>query len=96
MTLSESLQALPRSTEEERQELREVLEGYDPARERPWTQLAKQRLRDIKAGERTTVAGDGVLAEGRWLAQKQSSERVMKAHKKGGHERKKWRRHGNS
>ena len=34
MSLSEILQDLPRLTEAERQELREVLEGYDPERER--------------------------------------------------------------
>jgi TRAP-type C4-dicarboxylate transport system substrate-binding protein len=72
VTLSEILQALPSLTEEERQELREVLERYDPARERAWAQLTKERLRAIKAGETTTVDGDEVLAEGRCLAQKQA------------------------
>ena len=74
MTLSEILQELPRLTEEERQELREVLEAYDPDRERAWMQLAKERLRGIKAGERKTVDGDEVLAEGRRLAQKQAQQ----------------------
>jgi hypothetical protein len=46
MTLSEILQQLPRLTEEERQELREVLDGYDPERERAWVQLAKERFRN--------------------------------------------------
>ena len=45
MTLAEILQELPRLTEEERQELREVLDGYDPERERAWAQLAKERFR---------------------------------------------------
>jgi len=74
MTLSEILRELPRLTEEERQELREVLDGYDPERERAWAQLAKERFRGIKAGERITVDGDEVLAEGRRLAQKQAQQ----------------------
>lgn len=74
MTLSEILQELPRLTEEERQELREVLEGYDPERERAWVQVAKERLQGIRAGERTTVDGDEVLAEGRRLAQNQAQQ----------------------
>jgi hypothetical protein len=74
MTLSEILQELPRLSEEERQELREVLEAYDPDRERAWTRLAKERLQGIKAGERKTVDGDEVLAEGRRLAQKQAQQ----------------------
>ena len=74
MTLSEILQELPRLTEEERQELREVLDGYGPERERAWAQLAKERFRGIKAGERITLDGDEVLAEGRRLAQKQAHQ----------------------
>jgi len=70
MTLSEILQELPRLTED--QELREVLDGYDPEREHAWTQLAKERFRGIEAGERITVDGDEVLVEGRRLAQKQA------------------------
>ena len=75
MSLSEILQDLPRLTEaERRQELREVLDSYDPERERAWAQLAKERFRAIKAGERETVDGDEVLAEGRRLAQKQAQQ----------------------
>jgi len=74
MTLSEILQELPRLTEEERQELREVLDGYNPEREHACAQLAKERFRGIKAGERITVDGDEVLAEGRRLAQKQAQQ----------------------
>jgi len=72
MTLSEILQELPRLTEEERQELREVLDGYNPEREHAWAQLAKERFRGIKAGERITVDGGEVLAEGGRLARKQA------------------------
>jgi hypothetical protein len=74
MTLSEILHELPSLTAEERQELRDVLEGYDPARERAWVQVAKERLQGIQAGERTTVDGDEVLAEGRRLAQNQAQQ----------------------
>ena len=77
MTLSEILQELPRLTEEERQELREVLDGYDPEREHAWAQLAKERFRGIKAGERITVDGDEVLAEGRRLKSKLNSELTL-------------------
>ena len=41
MSLSEILQDLPRLIEAERQELREVLDSYDPERERAWAQLAR-------------------------------------------------------
>lgn len=74
MILSEILHELPSLTEEERQELREVLEGYDPERERAWVQVAKERLQGIRAGERTTVDGNKVLAEGRRLAQNQAQQ----------------------
>jgi hypothetical protein len=74
MTLSEILQEVARLPEEERRELRAVLEGYEPERERAWAQLAQERLRGIKAGKRETIDGDRVLAEGRRLAQKQAQE----------------------
>ena len=77
MTLSEILQELPRLTEEERQELREVLDGYDPEREHAWAQLAKERFQGIKAGERITVDGDEVLAEGRRLKSRLNSELTL-------------------
>ena len=77
MTLSEILQELPRLTEEERQELREVLDGYNPEREHAWAQLAKERFRGIKAGERITVDGDEVLAEGRRLKSRLNSELTL-------------------
>jgi len=48
MTLSEILQELPRLTEEERQELREVLDGYNPEREHAWAQLAKERFEESR------------------------------------------------
>ena len=73
MSLSEILQELPGLTEEERQELQEVLDGYDPERERAWAQLANERFRAIKAGEKKTVDGDEVLAEGRRPSSKASS-----------------------
>ena len=74
MTLPEILQALPSLSKEERRELREALEGYDPERERAWVQLAKERLRGIQAGKRIMVDGDDVLAEGRRLAQEQAQQ----------------------
>jgi hypothetical protein len=74
MTLSEILEALPSLTNEERQELRMVLDSFDPGREQARVELAKERLRGIKAGERKTVDGDEVLSEGRKLAQKQAEQ----------------------
>jgi hypothetical protein len=74
MTLSEILEALPSLTNEERQELRMVLDSFDPGREQAWVELAKERLRGIKVGERKTVDGDEVLSEGRKMAQKQAEQ----------------------
>jgi hypothetical protein len=42
MSFTEILQELPKLTEAERQELREWLDGYDPALESQWVRIAKE------------------------------------------------------
>ena len=66
--LVEIQQAIEQLTAEEKQELREWLEGDIAEVEAQWLSEAKERLRGIKAGERTTIDAFEVLAEGRRIA----------------------------
>jgi hypothetical protein len=68
MSFTDILQELPKLSEEERQELREWLDGYDPALEREWAMIAQQRIRQIDSGDVTPLDGERVLAEMRELA----------------------------
>ena len=68
MSFTEILQELPRLSEGERQELREWLDGYDPAMEREWAAIAQERIRQIKSGEVAPLDGEQVLKEMRQLA----------------------------
>jgi hypothetical protein len=68
MSFTEILQELPSLSEEERQELREWLDGYDPAMEREWAAIAQERIRQIKSGEVTPLDGEQVIKEMRQLA----------------------------
>jgi len=67
MSFTEILQELPKLTEAERQELREWLDGYDPALESEWVRIAKERINQIDAGIEP-LDGDKVLEEMRQLA----------------------------
>jgi hypothetical protein len=68
MSFTDILQELPKLSEEERQELREWLDGYDPALEREWVRIAQERVRQIDSGDVTPLDGARVLAEMRELA----------------------------
>ena len=68
MSFTDILQELPKLSEEERQELREWLDGYDPALEREWVRIAHERIRQIDSGDVTPLDGERVLAEMRQLA----------------------------
>jgi len=57
--------AIEQLTAEERQELREWLEEDIAEVEHQWISEARERLRGIKTGERTTIDVFEVLAEGR-------------------------------
>jgi len=63
--LVEIRKAIEQLTAEERQELREWLEADIADLEHQWLLEAKERLRGIKTGERTTLDAFEVLAEGR-------------------------------
>jgi hypothetical protein len=63
--LVEIQKAIEQLTAEERQELREWLEANIAEVEQQWLSEAKERLRGIKTGERTTIEAFKVLAEGR-------------------------------
>jgi hypothetical protein len=69
MSFTDILQELPKLSEQERQELREWLDGYDPALETEWVRIAQGRIRQIDSGEVTPLDGEGVLAEMRQLAE---------------------------
>jgi 2-dehydropantoate 2-reductase len=61
-------QAIEELAPEEKEELREWLDGYDPAMEREWAAIAQERIRQIKSGEVTPLDGEQVLKEMRQLA----------------------------
>jgi Tfp pilus assembly protein PilE len=63
--LVEIQKAIEQLTAEERHELREWLEDDIAEVEHQWLSEAKDRLRGIKTGERTTIDAFEVLAEGR-------------------------------
>ena len=68
MSLAEIQKAIEKLAPEEKEELREWLDGYDPAMEREWAAIAQERIRQIKSGEVTPLAGEQVLKEMRQLA----------------------------
>jgi len=68
MSLAEIQKAIEELDPEEKEELREWLDGYDPAMEREWAAIAQERIRQIKSGEVTSLDGEQVLKEMRQLA----------------------------
>jgi len=68
MSLAEIQKAIEELAPEEKEELREWLDGYDPAMEREWAVIAQERIRQIKSGEVTPLDGEQVLKEMRQLA----------------------------
>jgi hypothetical protein len=68
--LVEIQKAIEQLTAEEKQELREWLEADIAEVEHQWLSEAKERLRGIKAGERSTIDAFEVLAEGRRIVER--------------------------
>jgi hypothetical protein len=66
--LTEIQKAIEELAPHEKEELRDWLDGYDPAVEREWAAIAQERLRQIESGEVTPVDGEQVLNEMRQLA----------------------------
>ena len=61
--LAEIQEAIGRLAPEELAQLRAWLAAYDPAQEGEWAVEARERLRQIRAGEAAAINGDEVLAE---------------------------------
>src|SRR5260370_37372359 len=55
--LTEIQKAIEELAPEEKEELRDWLDGYDPAVEREWGVIAPERLRQIKSGEGAPLDG---------------------------------------
>ena len=68
MSLAEIQKAIEELAPEEQEELRNWLNGYDPALDREWAAIAQERIRQIKSGEVTPLDGEQVLKEMRQLA----------------------------
>ena len=72
--LTEIQKAIEELAPEEKEELREWLDGYDPAMEREWAVIAQERIRQIKSGEVAPLDGEQVLKEMRQLAKQLAQE----------------------
>ena len=48
MSLAEIQKAIEKLAPEEKEELREWLDGYDPAMEREWAAIAQERIHQIE------------------------------------------------
>jgi len=68
--LVEIQKAIEQLTADEKQELREWLEAGVAEIESQWISEARERLRGIKAGERTTIDAFEVLVEGRRILER--------------------------
>jgi len=71
--LTQIQKAIQELAPEEREELRDWLDGYDSATEREWVAIAQERRRQIESGEVAPLDGEQVLREMRELA-KQSAQ----------------------
>jgi len=71
--LTEIQKAIEELAPEEREELRDWLDGYDSATEREWVAIAQERSRQIESGEVVPLDGEQVLTGMRQLA-KQSAQ----------------------
>jgi hypothetical protein len=66
--LTEIQKAIEELAPEEKEELRDWLDGYDPTVEREWAAIAQERLRQINSGEVAPLDGEQVVKEMRQLA----------------------------
>jgi DNA-directed RNA polymerase sigma subunit (sigma70/sigma32) len=65
--LTEIQKAIEELAPEEKEELRDWLDGYDPATERECAAIAQERIRQIESGEVAPLDGEQVLKEMRQL-----------------------------
>jgi len=77
MSLAEIQKTIEALAPEEQEELRNWLDGYEPAREREWAALAQERMRQIKAGEVAPLDGEQVLKEMCQLAKQFREHDIM-------------------
>jgi hypothetical protein len=68
MSLAEIQKAIEALAPEEQEELRNWLDGYEPAMNRKWAGIAQERMRQIKSGEVAPLDGEQVLEDMRQLA----------------------------
>ena len=66
--LTEIQKAIVEFAPEEKDELRDWLDGFDTATEREWAAVAQERIRQIESGEVVPLDGEQVLKEMRQLA----------------------------
>ena len=72
--LTEIQKAIEELAPEEKEELRDWLDGFDAASEREWAAVAQERIRQIESGEVTPLDGEQVLKEMRQLAKQLAQE----------------------
>jgi hypothetical protein len=66
--LTEIQKAIEELAPEEKEELRDWLDAYDPATESDWAAIAQERIRQIESGEVVPFDGERVLKKMRQLA----------------------------
>ena len=66
--LTEIQKAIEELAPEEKEELRDWLDGFDTATAREWVAVAQERIRQIESGEVAPLDGEQVLKEMRQLA----------------------------
>jgi hypothetical protein len=79
--LTEIQKAIEELAPEEKDELRDWLDGFDTATEREWAAVAQERIRQIESGEVVPLDGEQVLKEMRQLAKQlaqQPSQSIMR------------------
>ena len=67
MSLQEILDELPKLTEAERTRLQEELDAFSQNDERSWAEVAEERLRAIRVGEKEAIPGEEVFTKARNL-----------------------------
>ena len=67
ISLQEILDELPKLTEAERTRLQEELDAFSQSDERSWAEIAEERLRGIRAGEKKAIPAEEVFTKARNL-----------------------------
>src|SRR5260370_39684328 len=73
--VTEIQKAIEELAPEEKEELRDWLEGYDPTVEREWAASAQERLRQINSGEAAPLDGEQAGEEIGQLAEQLAPQR---------------------